>query len=466
MLWLAIQLPNLAVESVAGDDSSPRVVADRHVLVANAAALRAGIQLGATTSTARALLPQLEVVVPDGARTLATLVDLAPRLSTVTSDVCVVEDGPALLGEIAGSVRLFGSISAVIDRAIDAFQDAAVTLRWAVAPTPSGALLLATERPTSVTLEVELLRVSLARLPVQCLPLPDSQVDQLVRVGMRRIGDVLKLPRAGLARRLGTSTVQLLDRLVGLAPDLRPRWTLPGQFSRRLEWPAPVENIEALTFPLRRLVGDLSVWLALRGSRATSLLVFLEHEGRAPSSIEVASATGSADPAHLLTLMSHSLAAVELPAPITAVSLQLTGTREAPHVSASLFHDQAAVAERASALIERLQARLGANAVYGITATSDPRPDFAQLRTSPGDVNLNAGRPRRRPTWLLAIPQPIAPPGADVLILAGPERIESGWWDGADARRDYYLARNRVGQTLWIYQDARAGTWSLHGMFG
>ena len=26
-------------------------------------------------------------------------------------------------------------------------------------------------------------------------------------------------------------------------------------------------------------------------------------------------------------------------------------------------------------------------------------------------------------------------------LLAGPERIESGWWDGADVQRDYYVAQ-------------------------
>ena len=54
-----------------------------------------------------------------------------------------------------------------------------------------------------------------------------------------------------------------------------------------------------------------------------------------------------------------------------------------------------------------------------------------------------------------------------VLVLeAGPERIESGWWDGADVSRDYYLAHNPQGEKLWIYEDRREpGTWYLHGVF-
>jgi protein ImuB len=52
-------------------------------------------------------------------------------------------------------------------------------------------------------------------------------------------------------------------------------------------------------------------------------------------------------------------------------------------------------------------------------------------------------------------------------LLAGPERIESGWWDGADVQRDYYIASDRHGARLWIYREC-AGTkpWFLHGIFG
>ena len=55
------------------------------------------------------------------------------------------------------------------------------------------------------------------------------------------------------------------------------------------------------------------------------------------------------------------------------------------------------------------------------------------------------------------------------VLRDGPERIESGWWDGADVRRDYFIAENPRGETVWIYRDHRYGTddgeWFLHGLF-
>ena len=49
-------------------------------------------------------------------------------------------------------------------------------------------------------------------------------------------------------------------------------------------------------------------------------------------------------------------------------------------------------------------------------------------------------------------------------LLAGPERIESGWWDGGEVARDYFIARAPSSALLWIFR-ARGGGWYLHGLF-
>ena len=55
----------------------------------------------------------------------------------------------------------------------------------------------------------------------------------------------------------------------------------------------------------------------------------------------------------------------------------------------------------------------------------------------------------------------------ELRLLAGPERIESGWWDGADVQRDYYVASDTHGARLWIYRECeRPRRWFLHGIFG
>jgi protein ImuB len=76
-----------------------------------------------------------------------------------------------------------------------------------------------------------------------------------------------------------------------------------------------------------------------------------------------------------------------------------------------------------------------------------------------------------RPVWLLAEPQPLgARLAAQPWVLQdGPERIESGWWDGGDVRRDYFVAETPAGERVWLYRDGRNGfgdgEWFLHGLF-
>jgi protein ImuB len=52
-----------------------------------------------------------------------------------------------------------------------------------------------------------------------------------------------------------------------------------------------------------------------------------------------------------------------------------------------------------------------------------------------------------------------------VVLLDGPERIESGWWEGRDVRRDYFVARVQDGRTLWIFNPPDGGQWYVHGIF-
>ena len=127
-------------------------------------------------------------------------------------------------------------------------------------------------------------------------------------------------------------------------------------------------------------------------------------------------------------------------------------------------------------LVEHLRARLGTQALYGIRRVAEHRPERAWCVAEPAidDTAVNPPTPGAmpRPTWLLAAPQPLqALRGRPrhhgrLELLRGPERIESGWWDGGDARRDYYVVQTREGQRAWAFLAAGASDgWMLHGWF-
>jgi protein ImuB len=83
-----------------------------------------------------------------------------------------------------------------------------------------------------------------------------------------------------------------------------------------------------------------------------------------------------------------------------------------------------------------------------------------------------------RPLWLWRQPLPLREQasrpwldGTPLQLLAGPERIESGWWDGDLAARDYFIARAHDGALVWVFRarlplSAGEGTgWFLQGRF-
>jgi protein ImuB len=136
-----------------------------------------------------------------------------------------------------------------------------------------------------------------------------------------------------------------------------------------------------------------------------------------------------------------------------------------------LFSRAAQRNEQLEQVLDRLTARLGAGAVHSLNSTEEHRPERAwQMRAARleapaparGAVTAEAAETPSRPCWLLPEPRRLDMPPA---LLAGPERIESGWWDGADVARDYYLARAADGAQLWVFQDLRGGGWHVHGIW-
>jgi protein ImuB len=83
-------------------------------------------------------------------------------------------------------------------------------------------------------------------------------------------------------------------------------------------------------------------------------------------------------------------------------------------------------------------------------------------------ADRSAGSGMPRPLWLLDAPLPLPDMQrhqSGLTLEEGPERIESGWWDGNGVARDYYVAHRARGEKLWVFQERQSKRWYLHGMF-
>jgi protein ImuB len=161
------------------------------------------------------------------------------------------------------------------------------------------------------------------------------------------------------------------------------------------------------------------------------------------------------------------------------IALRLEATQLSAWVAPSgqLFASPASNAQDYHRLLELLVARLGADALSLPAPCADHRPEQAnQWQIAHQAIAIeHAEMPTAaRPFWLLEQPLPLVVRqhrpfySSSLRLLSGPERIEAGWWDGALALRDYFVAQAEEGACYWIYRERDAGSarWFLHGLFG
>lgn len=664
MLWIGIHLPLLSLESfratllpgVEGGMAAWPPVAllegpgsgGARIAAADAAARALGVRPGLKRATALALAPTLVLGLADARRDRQAIGALAqaalafsplvtlepwttalgdlglqpaagagPAADSAPAGPAAAHDGQAphtVLLEVQATLALFGGRGAapalqlrrLLQRLHAALAPLGHTLQCAVAPTATGAALMARRAPpwalpqggaapapaprgrrtgadpvatspgtpghrephdapcTALLLPTPAaLERALDASPVWLLGPGREHWEALQGMGLRTVGDLRRLPRAGVARRFGEALLDELDRALGARPDPRPGVALPGHFSSRLELFARADTTEQVLHGAQLLLARLVGWLGAQQARARRVALHLHHERwravpRGPlelparTTLEVALAEPSADAAHLALLLRERLGHLPMPAPALELSLTCHDLARQPPPNGELFPSAASQREGWVRLIERLQARLGPEGVVQLQEVDDHRPEQAST-TRPATAAPVAARrggpaaqtaatrplpvrgaaraagktaaqaagvavgmaaaavatpPRAgpppvmsvspappappRPVYMLAEPTPLreGPHGPQLgreplQLVSGPERLETGWWDGDDAasgfvERDYFIAQTPGGALVWIYRlrrpplpaegatgpEAEAAGWFLQGRFG
>jgi protein ImuB len=473
MLWACILLPQLALDSVLRrlpDPEKPLALITgpaqlRSLHAVNASAAEAGLSPGMRLSAAHALLSDFAMVEHDlqsEARWHRFLAAWAYRHSSLVSAQwpgCVVLEARA-------SFQLLGPWPRFEARLREELTALGFVHRIALAPTPRAACVLAGLRDGMAVTSATAMQEILAKVPVRRAALPEDSGERLHRMGVRDLRALRALPRDSLRRRFGLELLSHLDRLYGQADDPLDYYAPPDHFDSRVELGYEVEHHPPLLFPLRRLIGDLCTYLSIRDGGVQRFVLRLEHEGTGQegmhTDVEVGLLAAEREPAMLFELTRNRLERASIPKPV--VAMRLLARELPPFVPASrdLFDARAQQTLPWPQLRERLRARLGDEAVYRVVPAGDPRPERGWRRDD-GKAAIEPALPPR-PAWLL--PQPVPLRGQGLRIVSGPERLESGWWDGEDVRRDYYVLETAQGQRAWAFAPpGEQSGWMLHGWF-
>jgi protein ImuB len=471
MLWLCIHLPALPLEALTPPADQPAGIVEtsgarRRVIALNEAAHRRGLSAGTPVNSALGLIPEIRLLQRDIAAELQGLEAIACWAYNLGMPVTIAADTLDVRVEIQRSLRLFGGWAALRQHIAAQAADLPYTCRYGIAPTLAAAALQAhagagLQHPIARSGEIH---AAIRNWPLQLLPFEQSVIETLLGSGLRRIGEVLALPGDALGRRFGPEVPLALARLLGRAGEAWKSFEPPPIYRRRFELPGSAETIEALLFPLRKMLHDFALYLRGRDVAVQSFRLSFRDLGRHQTKLEIGLLAPTRDPQRLLLVLRDRLEKISLQEPVQELRLEARRFEPASAVQDDLFQSGSMLTEGFDTLQERLVARLGENAVRKLAVTPDHRPERAWCLSStkeqsPATDSCTAHPPR--PLWLLSQVKPIPAPR----LLGPPERIECGWWEGRHEIRDYHLAEDESGRKLWAYREPGKSQWQVHGLW-
>lgn len=542
---LSLWFPRLAAERVLRQrrDTLPMpfaVVADQNgaqVLTAlDALASAAGLRPGQPLRDATAMCPGLLTHPADPLAEAAFLTRL--RRWAGKFSPWVAEEAPdALVIDLTGCAHLFGGEAALLAQAEVDCADLGLTVRAGVADTWGAAWALArfagqdprahrngdaiaqearATRSRAVRRRSEggaiplpqgliappgQMRQALADLPLPALRLAPDVVESLNRLGLRRVRDVMDLPRAAFARRFGADSLRRLDQALGLEREPITPARAPLHLATRLTLPDPIGLAEDILQALDRILPPLCAKLRGlgRGARRLRLEAF-RSDGRVERlDIGLARATDEASAIRPLILLKldridpgFGIDCLRLEALETEPlhPVQHRGQIAATEAATVAAGQRNAPSHALADLIGRLGAKLGTEAVTRLHPSESHIPEkaaqtLAAAWSEPHPAPWPAPRaPRPLVLWT---PEPVQAPSdptpparfrwrrrdLTTRVAAGPERIAPEWWmddpHWRNGPRDYWRVEVEGGERLWLYYAHGGdipGGWFCHGGFG
>jgi len=451
--------------------------------------------------------PALEAIAEDTEADTALIEKIADWCLRYTPLVAI--DAPdGLLLDISGCAHLYGGEDALAADLAGRLERAGFAFSIAIAGTIGAAHAAAhCGEPARYGCGEE--RELLSPLPLSALRLPAETVAALARVGLKRIGDIVDLPRSPLTARFGADMLRQLDRALGREHEpLNPRLPVAPYVAEQ-RFAEPIAREEDVLAIVLRLAARLQFALERRGDGARRLELTLFRTDGEVRRIAAGCSRPLRHPAQIRALFVERLTALadEFDPGFGFDMARLSVLVAEPSPPEQVGLDSSEDAVEVDRLVDRLSARLGSRRVCRLIAQDSHIPEIASVSLPAQMAGTDPGwrayrhyaaeaEPAPRPLRLLARPEPIealaeVPDGPplrfrwrralhEVIAAEGPERIEGAWWsEQGGPARDYFRVEDKTGLRFWLFRSglyrdlarddlahgAAAPTWFLHGTF-
>ena len=449
------------------------------------------LQEGQALADAQAMHPELVLRPADTAADLAFLERLALWAVRFTP-LAAIDPPDGLVLDVTGCTDLFGSEASLLTRISDNLNRGGVHARAVMASVADAAAALARSGQHGRIVPSGEAAAAIAALPLAVLRLPQDCLAGLHRLGLQRINDLVRQPRAPLMRRFGRTLLDALDAVTGDRPRPLPPVRPPPEFEVAQNFVEPIVTRPAIDRALDHLLDLLCHALAGAGQGARQVTLRAFRVDRDVQEITIGTGRPTRVPAHLRRLFADKIGQLEPDLGFERVTLQaerVNAWDAAQDAMATTGVDPRRHPEELAQLLDRLSQRLP---VWRLAPRASHWPERSVVRVGPFDSIAPSGAPSGKaselpvPVRLLKRPLPLmviatVPDGPPVRLrlqgtvhpvawVDGPERIEPEWWrDAADRLgRDYYRVELESGARLWVGRTGamrpdQPTIWFLHG---
>ena len=461
ILWLYLHFPRLQLDTLCLGEENPTCIVDKHELVqVNQNAASKGIKPGMGLGSAASLCPGLQVHPYNPETETQKLNEVAHWLYMITSDIALFPAAGLLL-KVTNMLTLYNGLTTYWHRLKEHLDQLNIHYCFATAYSPLAARLLAQTGSNQISSDNQAITDRLNQYPLTATEIDMKTIEKLNRVGIRRLKELLELDMTDIARRFNIELVNYTGRLTGRFKHPVDFYYPPEVFTRYLELMFEMDNLQWLEKPLNKLLSQLETFLRLRDRVAYELTLTLHQREKGTQSVMLTSAKGDYLAEKWTQLSKLTLESVKLEAPLIAITLTVSQMGALQADTTDIFDGESGALSPPE-LLSLLQAKMGKEAIKGITLTDDPRPEKTTRLTSPlAASEAERGYLPLRPSILLPAPRPLR---QKVSIVRGPERITTGWWDNEEIIRDYFVARTEQGRWLWVFRNQQK-EWFIHGLF-
>ena len=470
-MWLAIYLPSLPLQAFSRSliESAPVAIFERdtrrnRIVARNQKAARLGIDVGQSLAEANALTETLVSLPREPLRETALLQRLAEQISELTPNVHIDAQFGVLL-EITASVRLFGGLAALQQRAQDIAAAMSLRAHVIVAQTASGAKWLArAHRQLIVDTDIA---AWLDDLMLDCTDLPLDTRDALRALNLHHLAAVRSIPAAALGKRFGAALPLLLGRAYGEFNEALPYWQPVVRFSETVEFPDLAREQDHWMPGINQLLIRLQVFLQGRAAATQAILFRFQMGTLRHTEFALQAAHETYQASDWLRLFNARIERVPIPHEVSGIELSCERI-EAIRFAELDFFDRTREHDREwAALTTLIKLRLGETALQPANDNACVLPEAPLMEgaSATADVNL-------RPTLIFDPPRPLS--SREVTAFKAsfpmryPDRVQEHWVPQPDrdyTTRDYYIARAQDERMLWVFRERLHDEWFLQGLF-